>query len=489
MFPFGKFFRNGIALRQTEQSRRSLMSCGLLAGLCLWLVAGTDIRAGESESSLPAIQVEITPVPQGGGGLLQRLELPQAWHEHFPVGRTFALQPLSSTQQQASDADQPETLLAQVRAVAGGAAEKNQPRRELVWPAPETIAPPRARKYRVVSAEKQKPTQDFQLQEQNGALHLLRGDQTWFVYHQETVLPPEGVNPLYQRSGYMHPVYSPGGRVVSDDFAPDHYHQHGLFFAWVNTRFRDRPVDFWNQAKGQGTVRHAELLEQQAGPVSAELVVRLQHLALDPQHPDEDQAEVVLEETWQIVAHPVDEFLVWEVCSVQKNVTNQPLHLQQYHYGGFGFRGSREWLGSAGEIPGEFLTSRGKNRQAGNHTPAEWVALFGPVSRTAAKSKSERVGQNSRDATSSTAASSQAGVVIFGHPQNLRAPQTVRLHPNKPYFCFCPVVEEPFTLEPGAQLESRYLVLTCDGSPDPERMNQISQAYSQPPSARWLYAE
>ncbi len=485
MLALGTLTRLGGALRDSRhtphvwQDRSFLRAGGIWGGLivCLWLVAEARLQAEEPDAGRPAYLLEITPLPVGSGGLLQRLELPEAWQEHFPVGRTFELQPVAQGQQDTSAAEQPETLLAQVRAISG-AAENKGTRRELIWPAPETSTPPRAQKYRVVSAGKAAHQAPFRLEEQNGAVHLLRGKQSWFVYHRETVSPPAGVNPLYQRSGYMHPVYSPRGRVVSDDFAPDHYHQHGLFFAWVNTTFRGRPVDFWNQAKGQGTVRHAELLGQQAGPVSAELSVRLQHLALDREQPDEDRAEVVLEETWQIVAHPAEEYLVWELCSVQKNVTDQPLHLQQYHYGGFGFRGAREWIAPAGKIPGEFLTSRGKNRQAGNHTSAEWVALFGPVPEAATDSKSP-----------ATEAPPQAGVVIFGHPENFRAPQTVRLHPSKPYFCFCPVVEEPFTLEPGAELESRYLVLTCDGPPDPKRMQHIYQAYSQPPGARWLDAE
>jgi len=31
-------------------------------------------------------------------------------------------------------------------------------------------------------------------------------------------------------------------------------HQHGIFTAWVMTKWRDREIDFWNLAKGSGRV-------------------------------------------------------------------------------------------------------------------------------------------------------------------------------------------------------------------------------------------
>ena len=43
---------------------------------------------------------------------------------------------------------------------------------------------------------------------------------------------------------------------MTDDFPPDHAHQHGLFFAWVSTSFDGHDVDFWNQSKkSDGDVR------------------------------------------------------------------------------------------------------------------------------------------------------------------------------------------------------------------------------------------
>ena len=59
----------------------------------------------------------------------------------------------------------------------------------------------------------------------------------------------------------------------------------------------------------------------------------------------------------------------------------------------------------------------------GNHTRARWVDMHGPIG------------------------SQHAGLVVMGAMRNFRAPQTVRLHPNKPYFCFAPMALGEFKLE------------------------------------------
>ena len=80
--------------------------------------------------------------------------------------------------------------------------------------------------------------------------------------HTET-LPPEGIDPLYKRSAYIHPLWSPGGEVLTRIQPPDHYHHYGIWNPWTHTHFDTMKVDFWNLAEGQGTVRFAEYLEMQ----------------------------------------------------------------------------------------------------------------------------------------------------------------------------------------------------------------------------------
>ena len=66
--------------------------------------------------------------------------------------------------------------------------------------------------------------------------------------------------PHYSRTGYIHPLYSPSGKIITGDYAPDHPHQHGLFFAWTKSSFRDKPTEFWNQKKKLGDIRFHQFL-------------------------------------------------------------------------------------------------------------------------------------------------------------------------------------------------------------------------------------
>ncbi|MBM3812011.1 MAG: hypothetical protein FJW20_10305 [Acidimicrobiia bacterium] len=47
------------------------------------------------------------------------------------------------------------------------------------------------------------------------------------------------------RCCYIHPVWSPAGVVVTDDFPADHYHHRGLFWAWPQIVVDGKRLDSW----------------------------------------------------------------------------------------------------------------------------------------------------------------------------------------------------------------------------------------------------
>ena len=73
---------------------------------------------------------------------------------------------------------------------------------------------------------------------------------------------------------------------------------------------------------------------------------------------------------------------------------------------------------------------------------------------------------------------------MMGHPDNFRFPQSVRLHPKKPYFCFAPMVEGQFAIEPGKEYVSRYRYSIHTGHPDARAANRLWHDYAQPPRVR-----
>lgn len=270
-------------------------------------------------------------------------------------------------------------------------------------------------------------------------------------YNIATLLPPDPSTPYYRRSGQIHPLRAPGGAIVTDDFPPDHYHQHGVMFAWTSTTFEGRPVDFWNQSKLQGTVEHNRVIGLESGPVFGRFEVDLRHVNLNaPAGPTD-----VLGETWSVRVYNFTDVFVFDILSVQRAQRN-PLHINKYHYGGMAIRGARQWL----TPPCRMITRLDDDRKAGNHSRPGWVDMQGPVD----------------DAV--------AGVTVMDHPDNFRYPQPVRLHPDKPYFCFSPQVLDGFDITAEAPYVSRYRFVTRDGEVDRARLESLWLNWTDPPTVR-----
>ena len=304
------------------------------------------------------------------------------------------------------------------------------------------------------------PRSAFQMRESGRELEISGAGAKVLTYNHAPAAVPEGVQDIYSRSGFIHPVCSPGGGVVTDVFPPDHLHQDGVFLAWTKTTFRGRKIDFWNIHKGTGRVRTEKLLSDTTGPVYAGFRVAHEHVDVtDSQGAKPQAGTVVLRETWDVriwnVGGPAQGYWLWEITSVQRCATDDPLVLPKHFYGGMGFRGARGWDGEKVQ----FLTSEGKTRKDGNETRARWCDASGPVATT------HRF----------------AGATVLCHPSNFRAPQHVRLHPKMPYFCFCPSQLGDWRIEPGKEYVSRYRYYVHDGKVKAATAERFWADFATPP--------
>src|SRR5688500_14103688 len=66
--------------------------------------------------------------------------------------------------------------------------------------------------------------------------------------------PRPDIKPVFKRGGYIHPVFTPEGRAITDDYPADHPHHHGIWWAWTKTEYDGRQPDFWNVADSTGRV-------------------------------------------------------------------------------------------------------------------------------------------------------------------------------------------------------------------------------------------
>lgn len=271
---------------------------------------------------------------------------------------------------------------------------------------------------------------------------------------------PAGIEQHFSRSGYIHPVYTPTGQELTGDYPADHAHQHALFFAWTKSGYDGQKTDFWNQAKDLGRIEFREVVDLKRE--QREVSFSVKHaFQIKVREKSQDKWVDVLHEVWTVTVHqtPDDHFL-FDVVSVQQCVTDKPLSLAQYHYGGMAIRGNGQWLKEKGDHsinPGDvqYLTSDGRDRWEGNHTRPNWVAFSGQID-----------GQN-------------VSAAVFGSPKNYRAPQHVRIHPNKPYFCFAPMVEGPFQIAPGEKYISHYRYLVTSKTADSKLIDEHWRRYTK----------
>jgi hypothetical protein len=270
----------------------------------------------------------------------------------------------------------------------------------------------------------------------------------------ERPLPRPELDSIYLRGGYLHPVRTPSGRVVTGDYAEGHPHHHGVWSAWTNTEFRGRAPDFWNMQQGTGAVVPMALDSTWQGPVQAGLTAR--HRYVDYTAPEPTTA---LYEEWTVRVYDVpggdESYRLFDLAVTQTTASSSPLTLPPYHYGGVAVRGRDAWYGPDGA---RFLTSAGRDRSDGNETRARWTYIGGAVEGT------------------------QAGIAVLGHPDNVRAPQPVRIHPEMPYFCYAPSQLGRWAIEPGRPHVARYRFVAFDGSPDPALLDRLWADYAYPPT-------
>ncbi len=269
-------------------------------------------------------------------------------------------------------------------------------------------------------------------------------------------VPRGDLKPEIFRAGYIHPVFSPAGHLVTDDYPSNHPHHHGIWAPWTKTKFQGRSPDFWNMQNKTGAEQFVAVDRTWSGPVHGGVEARLRSVDLSAPTP-----VTVLNTTWKLTVYAGPDAAgaarVFDLVVTHACATGDALILPQYHYGGFGIRGAGGWNG-----PGDaarFLTSEGlTDRVKGNDSRARWVYLGGAV----------------------TPGGELAGTAVLGHPENFRAPQPVRLHPNMPYFSFVPQQLGEFAIEPGKPYVSRFRFVVTDGAPDAARLEAFWRAYAAP---------
>ncbi len=284
---------------------------------------------------------------------------------------------------------------------------------------------------------------------------LLADGKEILKYRKAMIEALEGTDPLYRKPGaYIHPLYSPAGKVLTRIQPPDHYHHFGIWNPWTKTFFEGRQVDFWNLAAAQGTVRYKETLLTSSGEKFAGFKVSQEHVDFSA----EDGEKIAMNEIWDVKAWQIEvnDRPVWMIDFVftLSCATDSLVNLAQYRYGGgIGFRATEAWTNQNSAV----LTSEGKTRVDADASNARWCMLSG---------------ETGQDHIS--------GLIFMSHTGNQAHPEPMRVWPEDMmdlFFEFCPIRHEGWIIHPGKEYVLKYRVLVYDGEIDAGTAENLWQDY------------
>lgn len=309
--------------------------------------------------------------------------------------------------------------------------------------------------------EKERKDPDIILKKDEKDLSLICNGTPILNYRFGMTYPPEGINPLYKRSGFIHPLWSPGGEVLTRIQAPDHYHHYGIWGPWTLTHIGERKVDFWNLAEGQGTVEFENFLSEYEGSVFSGFQAVQKHIDFGAKGED----QIALNELLDVRAWSVNpEEKKW-IVDYTTNI-NSPLPdgimLDAYRYGGgIGFRATEKWHSDNCTV----LTSDGKTRAEADGSFARWCIVEG-------KSDTEE---------------GRSGILFLSHPSNRMHPEPMRVWPlnqngkGDMYFEFVPIRHEDWKLEPKTNYTLKYRMIVFDGKMDADTAEKYWAAFASLP--------
>jgi len=334
------------------------------------------------------------------------------------------------------------------------------------WFLLEGITKRNAKKTFVLKQEEvQRSNEKVTLRKDHEDLSFQIDDKPVLSYRHAITNPPENIDPLYKRSGYIHPLFSPGGELLTRIQPPDHYHHYGIWGPWTKTHINDREVDFWNLKKGHGTVKFSGFLSETEGEVYSGFRALQQHIDFGAKGPDQVAMNEMLDvRVWNI---PDDIYVIDYTTSINSPLENG-IMLDAYRYGGgIGFRATEKWHKDNCTV----MTSEGKTRANADGSLARWCIVEGE----------------------SQAEAGRSGILFMSHPSNRMHPEPMRVWPadgnrgrGDIFFEFTPIRHVDWKIKPNQNYTLKYRMVVFDGKMDFETAEMYWNSFAENPAIEFL---
>ncbi len=317
------------------------------------------------------------------------------------------------------------------------------------------------RVFELRAKDKKSNYSEVPIRKDDEAYILFNGNLPVLHYNHAKAELPEGVDTAYSRSGFIHPLFSPAGKVLTSIQPPDHIHHYGLWNAWTRTQFMGKQVDFWNLGDKQGRVDFAGTISTIQGDVFQSLKTLHQHVALK----DEGGGDIALNEELEVrVFDSGKDINIIDYTTSFNCAHPEGIFLEEYRYGGFVFRGSEKWNGYTVQM----LTSEGHNQDNSDGHPAKWCLV-------------NETGNN------------PSGILIMSHPVNFNHPEPLRTWDKganggqaNVFINFSPIRNRSWEMVYGNRYTFQYRVITFDGQWTKEQAEEAWLNFSNPPKVKGM---
>lgn len=289
-------------------------------------------------------------------------------------------------------------------------------------------------------------------------LIIRSGDNKLLQYFYKTRYPPKGVDTVYKRSGFIHPLWAPNGQILTRIQPPDHYHHYGIWNPWTHVLYEGDTLDFWNLHLKQGTVRFANFLSIADGPLFSEYQALHEHVVLK----NTPTGIIAMNEIQSVRVYQLSknrENYIVDI-NIQLNCPgDNPLKILEYRYAGLGWRTTEKWTSKNSEV----LTSEGLTRKEADGSRARWCLVQGEIDND------------------------YAGVLMMSFPTNFNHPEPLRIWPEDIYdrgdmFAnFCPTKDRDWLIKPHHNYNLSYRLLVFNGKTDRKEAESAWYYYANPP--------
>ncbi len=314
----------------------------------------------------------------------------------------------------------------------------------------------------------------YELRKSTGAKQLkqkssIRNNEEYYVlfneyrpvlhYNHTMSKLPHGVDPAFSKSGYIHPLFAPSGKIISQIQPPDHIHHYGIWNAWTQTIFRKQIVDFWNLGQKQGKIDYAGTISTIQGSIFQSISTLHQHIAID----SINKQSIALNEELEIIVYQTkNNTNIIDYVSSFNCADREGIFLMEHRYGGFAFRGHESWNANTVYM----LTSEGRDQNTADGERARWCII-------------------------SEKGETASGILILSHPGNFNHPEPLRTWDsdsnngyNNIFLNFSPIRNTSWQMNYGENYHLQYRIITFNGQWTQDNAERAWQDYAYPPAVK-----